>query len=134
MSELYSPPFYDIEPKRTENKSAPPTSSLTDSFIDLVRLIRAFIYSHMKVLQESCEVPEIGMDKRLDKELREYLQRTKNMNKNHVSAPGFTHFVVFSNCQFLKVVSLLFTKGLQKRKIRSEIFQRLEKTHSINTY
>ena len=41
--------------------------------------------------QESCEVPEVGVDKRLDKDLREYLQRTKNMNNKNVSVPSFGH-------------------------------------------
>ena len=92
MSELYSPPFCDIAPKRAEAESHPAAnSSFTDSFMDLARLIRAFIYSHMKVPQESCEVPEVGVNKRLDKELREYLQHTKHMNKNNVSVPSFAH-------------------------------------------
>ena len=84
MSKLYIPPFCNIAPKRAEADSHPTADSLfTNSFMDLARLIIAFIYGHMKVPQESCEVPEVGVDKRLDKELCEYLQGTKNMNKNH---------------------------------------------------
>ena len=92
MSELYSPLFCDIAAKRAETESHPATnSSFTDSFMDLARLIRAFIYRHMKVPKELCEVPEVGVDKHLGKELREYLQRTKHMNKNNVSVPSFAH-------------------------------------------
>ena len=92
MSELYSPLFCDIAHKRAEADLHPAAnSSFTDSFMDLARLIRAFIYGHMKVPKELCEVPEVGVDKNLDKELREYMQRTKHMNKNNVSVPSVAH-------------------------------------------
>lgn len=78
MAGFYHVPFSNVVPGAAN-------ATPKDSFMAVVRCIRDRIYSYMKKQPESCEVPKLNEDKKLNKILDDYLRFYKNKNAHNVS-------------------------------------------------
>ncbi|KAL9976755.1 hypothetical protein ACROYT_G014084 [Oculina patagonica] len=69
MAGVYDVPFTSIAPRAANTFGS--TTTPRDTFMDMVRCIRALIYSYLYKLQELCEVPKLGDNKDINRQFND---------------------------------------------------------------
>lgn len=109
MAGFYNVPFANVAKKPSSESLSVTKADPTESFMDIAKAIRHCTYAYMKVTPESCEVPPLGENKQLDKDMNTYLIHYKGMTRKNVShsSVSLTLFSLF----FVSFLLLLFYKN-----------------------
>lgn len=105
MAGFYNATFTNVAKKLSSESLSVTKADPTESFMDIAKAIRHCTYAYMKVIPESCEVPPLGENKQLDKDMNSYLIHYKGMTCKNVSQTKSEFNLIFS--LFFCIVSFI---------------------------